>query len=415
MIALLIGSSVAILFAFKEAKERLAADENARQANIARAQAIREAYKARLAAALAALTARDYAEAALELDATAEELRGWEWRYLQRRRLDESPKVLNLANRFKPVYDLLSIGKRVVALVAFEDKFALVDTTTGALINTLPKGRVAQAGATRAGAVVMIYEPGEPLTFVDSSGKNTSSEVSFDIGAARFAVNHDGNHLAVAWKTGGTKDRIEIRQWPAGRILRSLPGVTGVNDLSFTADGKSLAAACDDGSVYLWQLQSETAALVLNGHNKLVRGVEFRPDGKVLLSWGQDGTIRQWSVPDGKPIDSRRGHNSQVFAARYSDDGQWIVSGGEDRRIRLCARAVVTPSRCCPDIPSVFGRFCLIQRGLRWFRQAPIRPFAPGLRRARLTRMFYKVTGVTFILSLTAQTVNGSPLVGGTM
>ena len=69
------------------------ADENARVANERERVATYQSYRARIAAAVAALSHHDVADAASQLDAAPEALRGWEWRHLHTR-LDDSTTVL---------------------------------------------------------------------------------------------------------------------------------------------------------------------------------------------------------------------------------------------------------------------------------------------------------------------------------
>src|SRR5262249_28218423 len=73
--ALLAGTVVSLVFAW-------VASEKEREATY-------QAYRARLAAAVAALSGHDVADAARHLDAAPEALRGWEWRHLHSR-LDDS-------------------------------------------------------------------------------------------------------------------------------------------------------------------------------------------------------------------------------------------------------------------------------------------------------------------------------------
>jgi hypothetical protein len=79
--ALLVGTVVSVLFAWRAA-------ENARQATY-------QAYRARLAAAVAALSNHDVADARRQLDEVPEDLRAWEWRHLYSR-LDDSSDIVRL-------------------------------------------------------------------------------------------------------------------------------------------------------------------------------------------------------------------------------------------------------------------------------------------------------------------------------
>src|SRR5262249_29331456 len=76
-------------YAVRAGQNARAADENARQARY-------QTYRARLAAAAAALSHHDVADAARQLEEAPEEWRGWEGRHLHAR-LDDSDIVLSRA------------------------------------------------------------------------------------------------------------------------------------------------------------------------------------------------------------------------------------------------------------------------------------------------------------------------------
>ena len=73
------------------------AEENARKANERERDATYQSYRSRIAAAVAALSHHDVADAARQLDAAPKALRDWEWRHLHTR-LDDSTTVVP-ANR----------------------------------------------------------------------------------------------------------------------------------------------------------------------------------------------------------------------------------------------------------------------------------------------------------------------------
>jgi hypothetical protein len=106
--ALLAGTIISILFAWRAA-------ENARVATERERAATYESYRARIAAAVGALARHDVADAARQLDAAPEALRGWEWRHL-RTRLDDSTNVLTARAGEKQFLIRDSNGIRVAAL-----------------------------------------------------------------------------------------------------------------------------------------------------------------------------------------------------------------------------------------------------------------------------------------------------------
>ncbi len=84
--ALLAGTIVSVGFALRT-------EHNARQAIAEKREAQFQEYRARLAAAVAALSTHDVADAAHPLEEAPEDLRGWEWWHLHSR-LDDSSSVI---------------------------------------------------------------------------------------------------------------------------------------------------------------------------------------------------------------------------------------------------------------------------------------------------------------------------------
>ncbi len=106
-----------------------------------------------------------------------------------------------------------------------------------------------------------------------------------------------------------------------------------VNALAFSPDGQTLAAACGDRAIYLFDVTTREAR-VLRGHDDQVYAVDFSPDGRQLASASWSGTIRLWDLASGEAT-LRKGHVGAVNYLRYSPDGRWLASTGHDRTIRI--------------------------------------------------------------------------------
>jgi WD40 repeat protein len=75
---------------------------------------------------------------------------------------------------------------------------------------------------------------------------------------------------------------------------------------------------------------------VLAGHTRPTSGVAFHPDGKLLASASHDGSIILWDVDTQQQIGSPlRGHGAPVNSVAFSPDGQWLASAGDDNQVIL--------------------------------------------------------------------------------
>jgi WD40 repeat protein/serine/threonine protein kinase len=104
--------------------------------------------------------------------------------------------------------------------------------------------------------------------------------------------------------------------------------------LAFSPDGRRLASGTWSGKVRIWDLEQGTAR-VLGGHTEAVWAVQFHRDGKLLASASYDKTIRLWDLASGARTRILRGHTGRVRDVAISPDGKTAASCSFDRTIRL--------------------------------------------------------------------------------
>lgn len=147
----------------------------------------------------------------------------------------------------------------------------------------------------------------------------------------------------------------------------------GVNAVSYSRNGRYLAAGCGDESVYLWDRKKAgkkqiispkwgsvnsvafspnclllaagclnklgiwdpdkgKLLLSLDAHEGMVSSVAFSPDNLILASAGRDGAVKLWDLRKKKIVAQELlAHSGWVHSVAFSPDGKYLASAGEDK------------------------------------------------------------------------------------
>jgi WD40 repeat protein/predicted Ser/Thr protein kinase len=329
--ALAVGLVSTILFAVGEARQRRQADEEKREAQF-------QAYRARIAAAVAALSVHDVTDAARQLKDAPEELRDWEWRHLQSR-LDDSSAVLPLPSR-SPTAFLIGAPDRLQAGYLTPAGLRLTDLEGGEP-RTLPLGperpRFVSATQTRRGLWIAVWAGNTTFDLLDEAGRVLCRvEIPEAREPGTVIVSPDGTRLACGFYEGEWT-RLAVFDATTGKRTAVCNGhPDGLWAFTFSPDGTRLASCGEDQTARLWDAASGALLATCWGHTSKVLGVAFRPDGARLVTASADGTVRQWDAATGQEVEAPyERHSSEVATAVYSPDGQWVASAGTDRTVRV--------------------------------------------------------------------------------
>lgn len=103
----------------------------------------------------------------------------------------------------------------------------------------------------------------------------------------------------------------------------------------FSPDGKIIAVAGFDGSVYLFKNNGEAISHLAEPNIKEIRSISFSPDGKSLAASGASSVVRIWDVESGKVTARFNAHKEAVFKVEFHPDGQRLLTGGHDGLIKI--------------------------------------------------------------------------------
>jgi serine/threonine protein kinase/Tol biopolymer transport system component len=150
------------------------------------------------------------------------------------------------------------------------------------------------------------------------------------VSIASLAFGPSGATLAIA------SEKICLWDIASTRCIGSF-GNASVTAVTFSPDGKTLAASDNNGHTYLWNVAtgSQTAAVTDSGSSGAF-SVAFSPDGKTLATGDGNGRTYLWNAATGKPILSVADPGSMgVNSVAFSPDGKILAAGDGNGRTYL--------------------------------------------------------------------------------
>ena len=118
------------------------------------------------------------------------------------------------------------------------------------------------------------------------------------------------------------------------KLTESADAELRANDVCFSKSGNLFGFPCSDGTVHLWNPETEQA-IRLNGHEGPVYNAVLSSDGKVCVTASGDGTARVWDLKEEGPVERHVLHHS----ARDSVD-RLRCPPDHSRAVTACGRMV---------------------------------------------------------------------------
>jgi WD40 repeat protein len=108
-----------------------------------------------------------------------------------------------------------------------------------------------------------------------------------------------------------------------------------VSTVAISPDGTLIAGGADDFTVWIWELKTGNVRFHLKAHASWVNSVFFIPNGKYLVSGSMDETVAFWDLSTGQEVKRFDNQSSPVNDATLSPDSSVIATGSNDRMVRL--------------------------------------------------------------------------------
>lgn len=236
----------------------------------------------------------------------------------------------------------------------------------------------------RSGIYTLAYGD-RPRTFFSSGGDGQVVRWSLDapdhgelvatVDSAVFALHHDARRslLLIGKQDGGIHlidlaERREVRAIVAHRnavhafralgpdrlascgadgvlnlwrssameLERSLPIIDGkLRAMDVARDGGSLAIACGDGTVRVFETRDMNETRTLDAHEGGATCAVWHPSKHVLCSGGKDGQLRLWPEGMTAPLLSFPAHRTSIYAIAFDPSASTCATASRDKTTKL--------------------------------------------------------------------------------
>ncbi|WP_161603158.1 WD40 repeat domain-containing protein, partial [Moorena producens] len=195
-------------------------------------------------------------------------------------------------------------------------------------LESVPRGDFA---FTADGHSVAVAGPERPIRIYSTQTGELSAELPMDARSVRAAAVSPSQPVIATFIEG----RVELWDWETNEQVWSvnLPGVSRLNELTFSPDGERLALAIEQGPnrLRVWDASTGDVLSEISAHDDAVRCVRFSPDGSLLASASRDCSIKIWGSQDYRLVETLKGHSGVVDEVAFAPDGRHLISASQDR------------------------------------------------------------------------------------
>ncbi len=193
------------------------------------------------------------------------------------------------------------------------------------------ESRYQMVSPTGAQAVVRCKDKSIHLVNLPDGSERMLFPAARDVNALSFS--QDGKRLAAGFHDGmveviSSDGTGAARQWKADS--------NRIDNLYFFGDDKKLFVSAMNHPGTIWELtETPTLRATLPDQFGGVASVAVSPDGKLLVAGGGDTVVRWYDTTTWQKTREYNGFLLDTFALTFTPDGKYLLAGGADSRITI--------------------------------------------------------------------------------
>jgi WD40 repeat protein len=191
-----------------------------------------------------------------------------------------------------------------------------------------------------------------------SLGSGAVYGLSFSPGGAALAAA-DANGSVQRWSLSSPGHLVGSPEHPVTEPELLAPGRPALHAVSYSRNGKTIAAVGRDGALVIWHAHAGTTPLAtLTAGARLLTAVTYSPDGRTLASAGEDGLIHllKLSRSGGPAIaETPLTGAGTVTSLAFSRDGRYLAAGAAGGGLRIWATSRWSKIGSLPQPAAVTG------------------------------------------------------------
>src|SRR5690606_18603741 len=108
-----------------------------------------------------------------------------------------------------------------------------------------------------------------------------------------------------------------------------------INAIALSPDGRYLAGAGDNGSLYIWDVNKSLAMKEVPNIGNPLTAVEFDPTSRIIVTGDNRGVVKLYDNLAGMVVRVLSGHTSGIEQIRYNHAGTFMATASKDKTVRL--------------------------------------------------------------------------------